>query len=95
MSATDPTSAIMGNLIGVGADGTTAIGNQGNGILVVDSLAVLIGAVGGPPPLAPNVIANNGGNGVAISGPNAFAVSVQGNSISNNSRLESTSTTTA
>ncbi len=52
--------AVSGNLIGVGADGVTALGNGGNGVTVSDS-STGIGGLG-----AGNVIAANGGYGIAL-----------------------------
>lgn len=54
---------IYGNLIGVGADGTTAIGNGGRGVQLFQSGFTFLG---GRDPGEPNVIANNGNDGIAL-----------------------------
>lgn len=54
-------TVILGNLIGVAANGTTALANDGDGIDAANM--VTIGALG-----AGNVIANNGGTGVRATG---------------------------
>jgi hypothetical protein len=56
-------TVITGNLIGVGADGTTSIPNGGDGIDATNS--VTIGSIG-----AGNVIAHNGGTGIRATGGN-------------------------
>src|SRR5205085_5962918 len=65
---------VQGNLIGTQADGTSALGNDGNGILLDANLTTIGGTVAG----APNVIAFNGRNGVLVT-------SGEQNSIRNNS----------
>ncbi|MEI2692106.1 MAG: right-handed parallel beta-helix repeat-containing protein [Anaerolineae bacterium] len=54
--------SVSGNLIGVGADGVTALGNGSHGITASDSSTGIGGAGAG------NVIAANGGYGIAIDG---------------------------
>jgi CSLREA domain-containing protein len=54
--------SVSGNLIGVGADGLTALGNGGNGITLSES-STGIGGLG-----AGNVIAGNGGYGISLDG---------------------------
>lgn len=59
-------NAIAGNLIGVGIDGETAVGNGGHGVRLSDGAhdnAVGSGPEGG------NVIAHNAGVGVSVRGP--------------------------
>ncbi|WP_165244007.1 beta strand repeat-containing protein [Paludisphaera soli] len=56
-------NVLVGNFIGVGADGTTRIGNQGNGVIVENAGPNRIG-VGGP--LGGNVISGNAQSGVVI-----------------------------
>ena len=51
--------SVRGNLIGVGADGVTALGNGGNGITATDSNTTIGGS---------NVIAANSGYGIALDG---------------------------
>jgi CSLREA domain-containing protein len=57
-------NTIQGNLIGVAADGTSALGNGGFGIQMNSS----INAVGGSGAGEGNVIANNNGAGIVITG---------------------------
>ena len=65
--------AINSNLIGVGADGTTAIGNSGTAIDNNSGTAIVIGSVA-----APNTIANNG-NGISV--VNNGGLLIRGNSM--------------
>ena len=58
-------NTIQGNLIGVAADGTSALGNGGFGIQVNSSS---INAVGGSGAGEGNLIANNNGAGIAMTG---------------------------
>lgn len=70
---------LLGNLIGVGEDGTTNVGNQ-NGIYFEPSgSANLDNVIGGIGVGEANIIANNTTNGVIIS--NSLGASVIGNSI--------------
>ncbi len=52
---------ISGNFIGVGADGTTALGNTEDGVHIDTGTGTIIGSPG-----AGNVISANGGNGIGI-----------------------------
>ncbi|MHB1558527.1 MAG: beta strand repeat-containing protein [Isosphaeraceae bacterium] len=67
-------NTILGDLIGVGSDGSTALGNLQNGILVDGGWDNTIGAVGAPiagtsAPAAPsNVISGNAATGVEFAG---------------------------
>ncbi|MFZ4758727.1 MAG: DUF642 domain-containing protein, partial [Burkholderiaceae bacterium] len=73
----NPTGAvrIVGNRIGVAADGTTVRGNAGDGIRLETAQAI---TVGGLATNEPNTIANNGGRGVnVVSGTGA--VTIRGN----------------
>jgi titin len=73
----DPTF-VQGNLIGLGADGNTPVGNGSYGIYVaLDSRNVHIG---GPTAAARNVISDNGGFGI-ISDRDANGLVIQGNYI--------------
>ena len=67
---------IMGNYVGVAADGSSAVANQGDGVAVDGAPQTQIGSIqaGGR-----NVIAGNGGNGISIQGTTALSVTVQGN----------------
>ncbi len=80
---------IAGNLIGVGADGVTPVGNGGSGV-VTQSLGwgspCQAPAVGGVGAGEGNVIAHNGVHGVSIDGPNRRG-SIRGNSIHSNGAL--------
>lgn len=59
-----PQNKIQGNWIGVGVDGTSDHGNEGNGILVEAAAATRIGGVGANE--AGNVIAGNNEDGILI-----------------------------
>lgn len=78
---------IQGNYIGIGADGTTAIGNSSDGIEILN--AANLNIVGGGLPIAGNVIASNGNRGIYVSFDTAHATgnSFLGNSIHSNSGL--------
>jgi Right handed beta helix region/Prealbumin-like fold domain len=66
---------VRGNLVGVGADGSTALGNIRNGISLVGSSGVNANNnVGGPDASHGNTVAFNGGNGVFIEQLNINAV---------------------
>lgn len=80
---------IQGNYIGVGANGTTALGNEGAGISIMedDSNNNVIGGTGVG---EGNVIANNGEPGVKIGALNTDDLNsnvILGNSIFNNNGL--------
>lgn len=76
------------NRIGVGADGTTAVGNSGSpgcGVLIQDSPG---NRVGGTVYLeSGNRIANNAGDGVRITGSTAVGNLIAGNTFSSNGGL--------
>jgi hypothetical protein len=61
---------VQGNLIGVDASGTNALGNGGHGMLVSGAGSTIGGTVAG----TGNVIAFNGGDGVRVDGSNGNAV---------------------
>ena len=71
-------NAIQGNLIGLGADGTTALGNVSDGIYV--ALASLNVTIGGTVAADRNVISDNGGFGI-LTGIGATGLVIQGNYI--------------
>lgn len=79
-------NTVAGNLIGLNAAGTAAIGNIDDGVLILDALNNLIG---GDVPAARNIISGNGfgssniylGNGVEIYGANATGNQVRNNYI--------------
>jgi CSLREA domain-containing protein len=71
-------NTVQGNLIGVGADGVTALGNGGVG---VESRFASNNLIGGSVAGAGNVIAANGLAGVQLYGSNSSNNQVQGNLI--------------
>ncbi len=77
--------SVIGNYIGVGADGTTDVGNSSGGVYLADGSNLTIGdgtAAGG------NVIANNGGPGItAINQFGTGSVPYLANSIYSNTGL--------
>jgi hypothetical protein len=83
-------NVVQGNYIGVGSDGTTPMGNQGNGIEVVGGAFPDAGGtmgqnvIGGTAAGEGNVIANNGGGGVVVDQTGA---TIEGNSIYGNGHL--------
>jgi autotransporter-associated beta strand protein len=75
-----PSDVIVRNKIGVGADGTTAMGNGSDGLSLNNS-GVLVGGTNGADA---NIVAYNNGFGVSINGQHTTNVSVLGNSIFRN-----------
>jgi parallel beta-helix repeat protein len=71
-------NVVQGNLIGVGSDGATSLGNHEDGVWIVNAVNTTIGGTG---PGEGNVIAHSGWNGVFISGSGAIGNSVRGNSM--------------
>ncbi len=69
---------IEGNIIGVDATGTKALGNSFTGIHVIDSANNMIG---GTAPGAGNIISGNRFHGIELTGPNARDNRIQGNLI--------------
>jgi uncharacterized repeat protein (TIGR01451 family) len=67
---------VRGNYIGVGADGTTALGNGGNGLYIASTAPV---DIGGTIAGAGNVIANNTAYGIEVA--SGSAVRIAGNNI--------------
>ncbi|HEX8071742.1 MAG TPA: FG-GAP-like repeat-containing protein [Pyrinomonadaceae bacterium] len=79
-------TAVQGNLIGTKADGTSALGNAGNGVEVNSfNPASPNDMIGGTAAGAPNVIAFNGGVGVRVT--NRPTNLISGNSIHDNASL--------
>jgi titin len=70
---------VQGNLIGVSASGTTALGNLNNGIVIYGSSSGNI--VGGPTVAARNIISGNGASGIFLNGAAATGNLIQGNRI--------------
>ena len=79
--------SIEGNLIGTAADGTTPLGNGSNGVHVVMDGIDNGDQIGGTTAGAGNTIADNGGDGVFVSGGLGRGLVVRGNSIDNNGAL--------
>lgn len=76
--------SILNNGIGVASDGTTALGNDGDGISIMDgSTGISIGGVGAN---EGNIIANNS-RGVVLGGNSSNSVAILGNSIYANTGL--------
>ncbi len=79
---------ILGNFIGTDPSGTIPLGNGKNGVLIWISSART--TLGGAPPSASNVIAFNGGAGIAIGRDSSDASNdnrISGNSIHDNAGL--------
>ncbi|HNP18564.1 MAG TPA: BspA family leucine-rich repeat surface protein, partial [Fulvivirga sp.] len=74
---------IIGNYIGVGADGISSIPNQYNGINVANNSTN--NQIGGTAPGEANLIANNNGNGIEISSSTSLYNTISGNTIYSNS----------
>jgi hypothetical protein len=68
---------IEGDYIGLGSDGTTAVGNTGDGVFIGTTTGAI---VGGAAQGATNVISANGGFGVNL-GVNSKSTDVEGNTI--------------
>jgi titin len=77
---------VVSNYVGVSANGTAAIPNEGNGVTVRGGPdLVRVGLATSAPGVAPgNVISGNRGSGVLISGPDARNVHVDGSVIGTN-----------
>ncbi|MBK9233448.1 MAG: hypothetical protein IPO15_22040 [Anaerolineae bacterium] len=71
-------NVVRGNLIGLGADGLTALGNETSGMYLLNSTKRNV--VGGSLPGARNVISANGENGLGVWGA-ASDTTVSGNFI--------------
>ncbi len=80
--STNVDTLVQGNRIGVGANGFTAVGNTGAGILIETGSAI---SIGGTLAGQANTIANNSGDGVSITGGTAAAI--RGNAIYSNGGL--------
>ena len=55
---------MLGNIIGAGAAGTSALGNAGDGVFI--GFEATSNVVGGDMPGAANLISGNGGDGVSL-----------------------------
>ncbi|MDX2214476.1 MAG: DUF4347 domain-containing protein [Oculatellaceae cyanobacterium bins.114] len=71
-------NTVRGNIIGLDADGSTALGNLDDGILIANGSN---NTIGGTTAGDRNVIGSNSNNGVSISGSSAIGNTVQGNYI--------------
>src|SRR5207245_271270 len=83
---TGNSTQITGNIIGLNAAGTAALGNAGNGIGAYDAPNLTIG---GTDPAARNIISANGnndwGDGINIySDSNSTGIVIQGNFVGTN-----------
>lgn len=80
----DTTGAVVqGNHIGVGADGSTPLGNGGNGIQISDGASDnRVGQAG-----AENIIAHNGSNGVRVIDSSSMGNDLRDNIFENNGAL--------
>ncbi len=76
-------TVVQGNYIGIGADGTTAIGNATNGLRITTESGHTIGGIVGG---AGNDIAYNGEDGVLIQNSSANTNSILGNAIYSNTQ---------
>ena len=72
------TNTVTGNLIGVAAGGTAALGNSNNGVFITTAANNTIGGIATN---VRNIISSNTGAGVAINGAGATGNIVQGNYI--------------
>lgn len=70
---------VQGNLIGVAASGTTALGNVNNGIVIYGNSNGNV--IGGPTAAAQNIISGNGASGIFLNGADASGNLIQGNYI--------------
>ena len=75
---------VVGNLIGTGKNGTTALGNTLNGVLVQDSSTDTVGDTGA---FSGNTIAFNGVDGVQVNGSGATGNAILRNSMFSNVNL--------
>lgn len=78
---------IQGNDVGVGADGSTPVGNNGQGVVIENGaqgnfIGLDLSGAG-----AGNIIANNGAEGVIVYNTNTDGDTIRGNAIFNNGRL--------
>ena len=81
---------MRGNLIGTGADGTTAIANGTDGVAIGGAglqSGPSANQVGGTASGAGNLISNNAGDGVSVIGPESDGNAISGNSIDLNDEL--------
>jgi hypothetical protein len=84
VEASEINSVVQGNLIGVDATGTNALGNALDGVVVTDGIGT---SIGGTNAGAGNLIAHNGAVGVSVYYADAVNNSILGNSIFDNGKL--------
>ena len=81
-------NVVLGNLIGVGPDGTTPLGNSVSGILIAPgpfpAFFPTDTTIGGIGPGEGNTIAHNGRHGVEVVGTGTIGNKIRGNSIHSN-----------
>ncbi len=70
-------SVVRGNIVGLGADGTTVLPNGEEGIFVFGKKAI----IGGMKPGQANLVSGNAGDGVSVEGKTSVSNSILGNSI--------------
>jgi CSLREA domain-containing protein len=75
---------VEGNLIGTKKDGTSALGNDNDGVLIASSSGNFVGEFSAS---AANTIAFNGGDGVSVNGEDTVGNRILSNSIFSNGRL--------
>jgi len=80
----DPVT-IQGNLVGTNSTGTGGVPNLSNGIVIQDGAGASL-TVGGTDPGAPNVIADNSGNGISTT-PGGVTGAILSNQIYSNTGL--------
>jgi len=73
-----PGNAVLGNLVGLGADGSTEIGNVGSGVFVRGSEATRVGGLAAG---EGNVVSGNQASGVRLEGAASRFSRVEGNRI--------------
>ena len=78
-SSTNVNTVIQGNFIGVGADGSTQLGNAGPGIEIAGTTSNNL--IGGSAAGQENVISDNTGHGILITGSGAVDNTIIGNFI--------------
>ena len=77
-------NTVQGNFIGTNAQGSAPVANTGNGVLIEDAFQ---NTIGGTTSGAANVISDNTGNGVAVTGNTSIGNGIEANSIFNNGKL--------
>lgn len=78
LNATATGNQILGNYIGIAANGLTDLGNHNNGVVMFNAPANVLGGTAGG---TRNVIAGNDSGGIYVEGPTGFGNVIQGNYI--------------